>query len=64
MVVEGEWVDDEIRERITKRREINRMRRNSVGEERILLDQAYREQKAKVHVMVEKKKGEWEIKKG
>merc|ERR1711874_690009 len=45
------------------RREINRKRRNSVGEERTRLEQEYRIQKAIVHVMVQEKKGNWELKK-
>merc|ERR1711874_265808 len=39
LVVEGEWVDDELREAVKKRREINRKRRNSIGEERTCLEQ-------------------------
>ena len=63
IVVEGEWVDDELREGVKKRREINRKRRNSIGEERTQLEQLYRIQKAKVQVMVREKKGRWELKK-
>merc|ERR1711913_125870 len=61
LVVEGEWVDEELREAVKKRREINRKRRNSIGEERTRLEREYRIQKAIVQVMVQEKKGNWEL---
>ena len=62
MIVEGEWVDDELRDGVKKRRELNRKRRNSIGEERTRLELEYWAQKAKVQVMVREKKGNWELK--
>ena len=56
-------MDEELREAVKKRREINRKRRNSIGEERTHLEQEYRIQKAIVQVMVQEKKGNWELRK-
>ena len=51
MIIEGEWVDYELREGVKLWREINRLHRNSVCEERTRLEREYRAQKAKVHVI-------------
>ena len=56
------WINYDIKREIKKRREINRRRRGTVGDERDRLWGLYKEQKAKVGRMVRESKADYEKK--
>ena len=58
-IVECEWVTEEIRKAIDKRRELNRKKRHSVGEEKDKWEREWKAQKIKVQRLVKESKEKW-----
>ena len=60
-IIESEWITEDIREGIKKRRELNRKSRNSEGREKAEWEREWRMQKIRVQRMVKESKEAWEL---
>ena len=63
MVVEKEWVTDELKDCIKRRNKLNREKRWCDGEQRESVVSEWLIQRSKTHELVSKLKGGWEAKK-
>ena len=59
-VEEAEWVTEELREGVKKKKERNRKKRNSEGQEKQRLEEEWKRQKDIVQAIVRRDKGNWE----